>query len=268
MLVKILENLIPEGKNIKLLIDYSMQTVKITTSQNITIDYEIAGLGDRVLARLIDGAVFLGVFLLILVYAVSTDFNFRGNETVITVLVCILAAFIVLYDLVFEIFYNGQSIGKRAMKIKVISLDGSSPGVGQYLLRWIFRIVDFSLTSQLCALISVAVTEKNQRIGDLVAGTTLIKTAPRTTLDSLAFKPGDENYEPSFPQAAELSDGEISLIHEVLSNVKKSENYTLLHATATKIKSHLQITDTRGLDDETFLRTIVKDYTYSVNQVS
>ena len=239
-----------------------MQTIKITTSQNIDIDYPVANIGDRILARLIDGCIFLGI-LLVGMFAIGSNINSSSNETFMVIIVIVGSIIVIFYDLVCEIFFNGQSVGKRVMKIKVISLDGASPTVSQYLLRWIFRLVDFTLTSQLGAVISVAASEKKQRIGDIVAGTTLIKTTPKTNLDHLAFRPVEEEYQPVFAQASQLTDAEIVIIHEVLSNFMKSGNYSLLHSTAVKIKEHLAIIDGKKLNDEQFLRTIIKDYNHS-----
>ncbi len=236
-----------------------METVRIKTAQNIDIDYEVATLGDRILARLIDGAVFLGVFILGVIFVATAD-NILQNRTWMVCLGLIGVSLLFFYDIISEVFFNGQSIGKKAMKIRVISLDGASPSVGQYLLRWVFRLVDFTLTSQLAALISVAASEKKQRIGDLVAGTTLIKTSPRTNMNDMAFVPPTDNYEPSFPQASGLKEKEVVLIHEVLRNFRMSDNHPLLHKTAGKIEQHLEITDRKGMDDLTFLKTVVKDY--------
>ena len=82
---------------------------------------------------------------------------------------------VVFYDLISEILLDGQSVGKKVMGIKVVSLNGAQPSLGQYLLRWVFRIVDFSFSGSLVAVIMVAVTEKKQRLGDMLAGTTWLK---------------------------------------------------------------------------------------------
>ncbi len=119
-----------------------MQTINITTSQNIDIDYEIAGLGERIVARLIDYAIFVLIFILAAIILGASE-TVRESPVPFFVLYIIYAALYGFYDLVCEIFMNGQSIGKRIMKIKVISLNGAQPSVGQYLLRWLFRIVDF-----------------------------------------------------------------------------------------------------------------------------
>lgn len=148
------------------------------------------------------------------------------------------------------------------MKIKVISLDGSRPSLGQYLIRWLFRIVDFLLTFQLGALISVIVTKNKQRIGDLAAGTTLVLTRSRTVIDHLAFKPVEADYKPVFQEAGQLADRDLSLIYEVI----QSKNPVLIHQMANQIKSHLQITT--KFDDLNFLETVVKDYSFLVAKMT
>jgi len=239
-----------------------METIKIKTAQNIDIDYEVAGLGERILAYLIDFGIFFALYLFILfsnLIWVSGGSMFENDMFKIVMIIWV--ACYALYDLVCEIFLNGQSIGKRIIKIRTISLDGGSPRLGQYFLRWLFRIIDFPVTIWLTGALSIAFTENKQRLGDLVAGTTLIKVNPRTTLDHLNFSAIEEGYTPLFPQASELKENEIALIVEVLNNFKSSDNHTLLYTTAAKIKSHLNITSSQ--ENEDFLRTILKDYHYS-----
>jgi len=236
-----------------------MQTIRITTSQNIDIDYEIAGLGERIVARLIDLAIFfLVAFAFFITYKIINPPG--GSKVFAITMVVIFFTLYVFYDIVCEIFMNGQSIGKRTMNIKVISLDGGQASVGQYLLRWLFRIVDFMLTSGVCALISAAVSEKSQRVGDMVAGTTLIKTVARTQIDAVAFTPYREDYIPVFSEVTRLNDKDIILVHEVLSSYIKSGNSVILYNTAIKLKQLLGITT--QMDDMMFLQTLVRDYNH------
>src|ERR1700761_3904377 len=157
-----------------------MGVIVVQTAQNIEIEYEIGGLGERILARLIDFAVFIPFVIALFIAAAAQMDNIALG--IFGVVLVLIYAF---YDLVFEVFFNGQSIGKRVMKIRVISLDGARPKFSQYLLRWLFRLVDFSMTGAVCALICAAVTKNGQRLGDIVAGTALVKTKPRTQYDSL-----------------------------------------------------------------------------------
>lgn len=240
-----------------------MQTIRITTSQNIDIDYEIAGVGPRILARILDGLLFFVIVMAAVIAGIISHLEEVGGIVAIVIFVVLY----VFYDLLCEIFMNGQSIGKKIMKIKVISLDGGRPSVGQYMLRWLFRIVDFSLTGGLCALISAAVSEKNQRVGDMVAGTALIRTSPNTKMKDIAFSPPeDEGYNPVFPEAAQLTDRDIALVHEVLLNYMQSGNSVILYNTATRLKQVLNIqTD---MDNMRFLQTLTRDYNYIIAAAS
>ena len=238
-----------------------MQTVRITTTQNIDIDYEVATLGDRFLARLVDAGVFMGVFIVFFYgYLFIFALNGRGGQVGLFIVGGVYTLALVLYDLVSEVFFNGQSIGKKAIKIRVISLSGARPGISQYLLRWVFRLVDFGITGGIAALISVAVSEKKQRIGDIVAGTTLIKTIPRTDLNNLVFSPMEDDYVPVFDEVNQLTDNDVVLIYEVISNFKKIGNSYVVFNMAERLKQHLGVTVPLGMNDFEFLEVIVKDY--------
>jgi uncharacterized RDD family membrane protein YckC len=238
-----------------------MQTIRITTSQNIDIDYEVAGLGERILARLIDMGIFILIFFLGMFVASLT--SLIDSRISIIIMVIIYFLLFVFYDLIFEIFMNGQSIGKRIMKIKVISLDGARPSIGQYLLRWLFRIVDFLIIEPgLIALVIAAVSEKPQRLGDIVAGTLLIRTSPRTKMNNIVFMPAYDGYQPVFKEAGQLNDKDVELIHEVINTYAKTGNPVVVYNMALRIKEHLNITPPNGMNDMLFLQTIVKDYSH------
>ena len=242
-----------------------MQTIRITTSQNIDIDYEVAGVGDRILARLID----YGIFILILIFGLIVGSflgGFTDSRITIIILIVIYCALYVFYDLICEIYMNGQSLGKRVMKIKVISLDGARPTFGQYLLRWLFRIIDFTLTSGICGLICVAVSDKSQRVGDMVAGTSLIKTKPRTTMNNIVFDPQPDNYEPVFKEAAQLNDRDVALIHDVINSYMQTGNTIVVYNMAERIKEHLAVVLPPNMNNMQFLQTVIKDYSHLIAQ--
>ncbi len=241
-----------------------MQTVKIQTSQNIDIDYEVAGVGERILGRLIDIGFAIGLIIVFLILAATT----KWNSVFGAILIIIYVVCYVFYDLLCEVFLNGQSFGKRVMKIKVISIDGGRPSFSQYLLRWLFRIADFTFFGGVVALISVAASEKNQRIGDMVAGTTLIKTTPRVQMDGIVFRPtAPSGYEPVFTQVTQLSDQDVVLIHEVISNFNKTGNSVLIYNMATRIKDHLSIVPPADMNDYQFLQIVIKDYNHIAARV-
>ncbi|MFB9842233.1 RDD family protein [Mucilaginibacter ginsenosidivorans] len=238
-----------------------MQTIKITTSQNIDIDYEVAGLGERIVARLIDMGILIVLFLLGLFLGIMAGV-YSNSETIVIIAYVTFLVILVFYDLGFEIFMNGQSIGKRIMKIRVISLNGSQPNVGQYVLRWLFRIVDFGIEPGLVALVVAAISEKPQRLGDIVAGTMLIRTVPRTKMNNIVFMPMYDGYQPVFPVAAQLNDRDIELIHEVINSYQKTGNNVVVYNMAQRVKEHLNVEPPQGMNDMLFLQTIIKDYSH------
>ncbi|WP_316802663.1 RDD family protein [Pedobacter nototheniae] len=238
-----------------------METIKVSTSQHVDIDYAVAGLGERVAARLIDLALFVLTFFVFL-FLFSMMGILSGTGILPTVLIIIYCTGFVFYDLLCEILMNGQSVGKRFLKIRVISLDGSQASLGQYFMRWVFRIVDFVLTAQLGGLVCVAVTENKQRFGDLVAGTTLIKTEPATAFQQIAFHPIVEEYTPVFDNANLMTDRDIELIHEVLVTYYKTGNHTLIYQMAARVSNHLSVVVPTGMHELNFLETIMKDYNY------
>lgn len=237
-----------------------MEIITVHTAQNIDIDYEIGGLGERILAKLIDYAIFLPfLFIVIFLQAVL-------SSDALGIYAIAVYTLFVFYDLICEVFFNGQSLGKRLMKIRVISLDGGRPSFGQYLLRWLFRLVDFGITGGLGALISAAVTENGQRIGDLVAGTVLIRSVPRTQNKDVVYVKVDDDYVPVFSQVSQLSDKDITLVHEVISAYYKAGNSTIVYTLAEKVKSVLGVSPPPQMNSLVFLQTLLKDYSYYAAQ--
>ena len=238
-----------------------MEVITVHTTQNIDIDYEVGGLGERILAYLIDLAIFIA--LLIIGAIVATNFLSQSGSAAMFIIMGLMLLF---YDLVCESFFNGQSAGKHVMKIRVISLDGTRPKFSQFLLRWLFRLIDFSLTSWLAGIISIIVTGKGQRIGDLVAGTVVIRTVPRTKVNNIIFTVTDNSYQPVFLQAAQLKDKDIGLIHEVIENYFKTGNNVAVYKTADRIREYLMISLPPNMNSMQFLQTIIKDYSHITAQ--
>jgi uncharacterized RDD family membrane protein YckC len=233
-----------------------METITVRTTQNIDIDYEIGGLGERMLACLIDYAIFLPFAFVALIFA-----NVLGSVGMQVYFIALGLIFL-FYDLLCEVFFNGQSLGKRVMEIRVISLDGTRPKFSQYLLRWLFRLVDLTLTSYLCGLFTIIISNKGQRVGDIVAGTTIIKTRARTQMDKIVFAAVDDAYQPVFMQAAQLTDTDIALIHDVLDNYFKTGNSQIVYNMADKLRDVLAISLPPNLNSMAFLQTIIKDYSH------
>ncbi|QKG53461.1 RDD family protein [Hymenobacter sp. BRD67] len=238
-----------------------MATIRVHTTQNVTLEYEVASIGDRIVATILDNLV-LAAWAIAAVLSVTT---IAGRSSTISAWIIGILVGIpyVFYNLVCEIWLNGQSLGKKARDLRVMRLDGTSPRLGDYFLRWLLRIIDFGVGSGLVAVITIAINGKGQRLGDLAAGTTVISLKARPEqlpmLTSVQVPPG---YQPVFAQAADLTDHDVALLRQLLGRSIKQDNYLLLNETANKIKSLLHLHS--DLSDEAFLHTILRDHAYIV----
>ncbi|GAA3977599.1 RDD family protein [Hymenobacter antarcticus] len=242
-----------------------MSSIRVHTAQNVTLEYEIASLGDRIVAAIIDYVILIAwamlCAMLLVVPLVSGGRPSESSFGPLVILVAFLAyAPLVFYNLVCEVFLNGQSIGKKARNIKVMRLDGTAPSIGDYLLRWLLRIIDLQFAG-LVAIISIAASQRGQRLGDMAAGTTVVKVRPttgfETTLGGLSSIAG---YQVVFPQVAVLADHDVALVRQLLQQASARGNYEVLNQIANKVKTLTGIqTD---LQDEPFLKTVLRDYVH------
>ncbi|WP_017733215.1 RDD family protein [Nafulsella turpanensis] len=235
-----------------------MQKVGIQTTQNVLIDYEVAGLGERIGAYLLD-ALLLGAYLLVLVYI-----NIEIQTLPIYVnVVLVLPVF--LYHLICEVFFNGQSLAKKQLHIKVVRLDGTSPGLGSYLLRWILRPVDFLLYGSV-AILCILIGGKGQRLGDIAAGTTVVKYRKDTfTRMQPVYAPvQDEDHVVTFPQVNRLTDEDIALIRETLQLYRRTANGQPVQLMSDKAKELLGVET--NMPPVKFLNVLLKDYQHLSTQ--
>jgi uncharacterized RDD family membrane protein YckC len=234
----------------------NMQTITVQTSQNIDIEYELAGVGDRMVAYLLDFLIYTAYFIVVILVMQSIGPGAGYLYQVFGFMP------ILFYQLICEVFMNGQSIGKKVKNIRVVSLDGNQPHIGQYIIRWLFRIVDTMMSTGLVAIMTIALTSKGQRIGDMLAGTTVVRTNRKTKIDDTLFMETEEDYRVKYPESVNLSDQDITLLKEVLNRESKTyhESGGLTMKAALKVKNMLNI---HSIDDpRAFLEDIVRDYNF------
>jgi len=242
-----------------------MDSIDILTGQHVTIKYESASIVKRMAALLLDYLFMLAyviALLFIIGFLSGKDVNISQWDVAFIVF-GILCLPVLFYHVVFESLMNGQTPGKVIMKIRVTNIDGSTPNFLSYFLRWVLLLVDLQpvFYGGVGALL-IIFTKNHQRLGDLAAGTTVVKLTPSSAkynLDQVINEfPAD--YKVTFPQAESLSEGQIRLISELLENPTDEEmNITLsIHKLAFKIKKKLNI-ETK-MNSRAFLETIVKDY--------
>ncbi|MEN7546585.1 RDD family protein [Rapidithrix thailandica] len=229
-----------------------MSKIHIQTTQNVAVEYEIASAGDRMMGYLID-------MFVIVAYIVSVSLLFTETLGNVPMYIWVIVYLPVLfYDLLFEVFFNGQSLGKRQMKIKVVALNGGEATLGSYLIRWILRPIDFSLFGPFVALVTVAASGKGQRIGDLAAGTSVVYVAEKRKRFTPRMPDMETEYIPTFPSVITLSSRDIAIVEQVMASYGKGDNNDALYIMQEKVKQTLEVES--DLPPMTFLRTIVKDY--------
>ncbi|MGI4872348.1 MAG: RDD family protein [Janthinobacterium lividum] len=228
-----------------------MSTIRVHTTQNVTLEYEIASIGDRIVAALIDYALYLA-------WAIAMAI-LNSNVPLDEIFVWLAVLPTVFYMLVCEIFFNGQTLGKKARNIRVMRLDGTAARLGDYFLRWLLRPFEIVMFLGGLATVVIVANGKGQRIGDLLAGTTVLRQRAAAAL-LVADQALPLDYQPVFPQAAQLSDHDVALLRQLLDRSVRRDQYVLLNETANKVKQLLHVET--SLSDEPFLRTILRDHAH------
>ena len=227
--------------------------VSIRTTQNVFIDQDKAGVGHRILATVIDLAITTAVTWGI------TEILYSANieSTWINILLYFPVYF---YSLYMEILNNGQSIGKMIVRLKVVRLDGTPPHIGGYIMRWILRPIDVLLGGGI-AILAIGLSDHGQRLGDMAAGTTVIRLKRTQKVSRLQLvEKMAEDYQPVFPEVKSLNDRDISVIKECLEVRAKHTNMKPVVKMVKKLKDLLSIES--DLEPVTFLYTVLRDHTY------
>lgn len=237
-----------------------MDNFQIETAQNTTIQQNVAGVGERILAFLVDG-------FLIVLYAIFSGLIMAGLDVdkggkFMYYLVIGLPVF--LYYLLWETFWNGQTPGKAALQLRVVKLDGSRPVFSNYLIRWLLRLIDISITSGGVALVTILLNGKGQRLGDLAAGTTVISEKRKISLLHTLAVDIPENYKPKYPQVSILSDLDMQQIKNLYQEARNSGQHHVILSLAEKISNLLEIKfEERPMD---FVQRVIADYNFYTQQ--
>ena len=241
-----------------------MTQLSINTTQNVNINFTAASVGDRIVAQLLD-------LLVMIAYAivVGVILNWSGLQATISAMDnwSIMATYLLIfspvmfYTIVQESLFEGQTFGKRIMKTKVIKLDGYQAGFGDYLIRWLFRLVEIMIGNGIIALISVIASSKNQRLGDMAAGTAVISLKNKININHTIIQDINSDYVPTYPLVIKLSDNDVRIIKETFETAITTRDYATVIKLREKILSVTEIKNQSG-NDQDFIRTILKDYNF------
>jgi uncharacterized RDD family membrane protein YckC len=153
--------------------------LNIDTPEQVGLEFTVAGIGSRFVAVLLDHLIQLGVLLVMLL---ASAFLFGALANRINIMgkwftaIFIALDFLVIwgYFTLFEAFWNGQTPGKRVMKLRVIKDSGRQITFFEALSRNLLRFVDYMPALYLVGVITMLCTKRHQRLGDLAAGTIVV----------------------------------------------------------------------------------------------
>ncbi len=230
-----------------------MDKLEITTSHNIVVSVELANVAQRILATIIDGFI-------LMIYASFAGLITLGSQVgqmllVVPVLMC--------YHLIMEYFFDGQSLGKMLLKLRVISLRGDRPELLDLVMRWMFRLIDITASVGILAIIFATSSKKKQRLGDILANTAVVRIQNDSHVALESIKElSDDSYTISYPLVTMYNDKDMLLVKEAIGRYQKkptANNSKLLSDLSSKIhrdfKLKGQVSNKLG-----FLRKVLNDY--------
>ena len=240
-----------------------MKKVDIITSHNISIDYEAVSVMNRGIAQFLDMLVMLVYFWIVIWICLS--FGFRTYDfNMMTIMVTILQLPVLFYSLLFEYLLKGQTVGKLAMGIRVVKLNGENATIGDYAMRWAFKLIDLWFSAGAIAALFISTTEKGQRLGDVLAQTSVVKNKPEQVYsirDILNIKDRSK-HEPTYLGVSRFTDEDMILIKNAITRVKKYPNEPhkqLVRDLASRAADELSL-DEVPQKKLTFLKTLLQDY--------
>ncbi|NJM80729.1 MAG: RDD family protein [Flavobacterium sp.] len=241
-----------------------MSQLTITTTQNVGINFTAASVGDRMLGQVLDILVIIAYSTVVTYILNATELNIYfasfDNWSTVAIYIIIYSP-VIFYSIIQESIWEGRTIGKKIMKMKVIKIDGYQAGFGDYLVRWLFRLVEVLIGFGVISLITVIFSDKNQRLGDMTAGTAVISLKNNVNINHTILQEVNEDYVPTYPLVIKLSDNDVRIIKETFETAVKNRDYSTLIKLREKVISVTGIKNQSG-NDQDFIRTLMKDYNF------
>ena len=237
----------------------------IVTPEAVVLDLELAGIASRGLARVLDTLI-QGVIIVLVALAAALSVFSGGGWVAIAVLVVFIALIVFGYPVLFELLWSGRTPGKAALGLRVVSEDGAPlSGTGAFA-RSAMQLVDFVIVpGGLLAILAALFSRRNQRLGDMVAGTVVLRERTATGLThAVAFPapPGWEAYVSSL-DVARLSVDQYQVIRAFLlrvADLSPDARHAMAARLARPAAAVLGHTPPPGVPPELFLVCVASGY--------
>jgi len=231
------------------------QHLEVETPEHVILDYEIAGLGSRALAAILDTLIIIGWVLLLwmLLLRFGPDLgSWAGAVMVLTSFASFWG-----YFAFFEGLRGGQTPGKRRMGIRVVRDTGHPVTFGAAALRNVLRIADAIPPPYLLGALLVGIHPRGKRLGDMVAGTVVVRDQP--AIQAGETPPAPQTGELEAAGVPELTDEEFHFLREF-----SERGPTLPEEVRGRLAARLTARlaeryPTRPPDPELFLATLYRD---------
>jgi len=225
---------------------------------------EISTVGKRILASVIDHIIKF-TYLIVAYYIAAFAglfqwFNTQDQWSIIAVNILIGLPYI-FYTLVLEILLDGQTVGKKLTKLKIIKVDGYEATFGDYVIRWMFRVVDVLISFGIIGIITMIASNKTQRIGDIASGTCVVSLEKDWKINQTIFKDLEAAYIPKYSSVMKLTDKDLHIIQSVLKSYYDTRNMEDIFKLARKLEAVMGVkrSEKVALD---FVDRVMKDYNF------
>ncbi|VTU00958.1 Marine sediment metagenome DNA, contig: S06H3_S11843 (Fragment) OS=marine sediment metagenome GN=S06H3_42614 PE=4 SV=1: RDD [Gemmataceae bacterium] len=219
---------------------------RIETPEQIGLDMELAGLGSRFLAQLVDwlwkvlltaGLALVAIVILGLLGMESLFKNLAG--AMLAAVVALVYVVWLTYAIAFEVRGNGQTPGKRAAGIRVVRANGAPVDFQAVSVRNLLAVADFLPVFYLLGAVLILLTEKRQRLGDVAAGTIVVRertdpAAPEPIDELIAYATPDFAFTPA--QLAALTREDANVVREFLRRFPEMEHRSRTQLTEKMVR--------------------------------
>lgn len=239
----------------------------IVTPEAVVLDLETAGIASRMIAGLIDLGVQAALYLVVWIVAGIALLRGSTNSTIATAAAVIAAVVLMGYPVACEVLMRGRTIGKRSMGLRAVTVEGAPIRFRHAMLRMMGGLVDrYLLPIGVIGSLTVLGTRRSQRIGDLMAGTIVVRDPDQTMLPPAIWfpvPPGWEEYAATIDPTAMTVDQYTAIRSFLMRNreLTVDARFTVAREIAEHAARVLRHpADFRRVDPEAFLLCVIARY--------